>query len=934
MKKFTRLCFLVLLSVATTVVPSNAQNRVTMNGKVTAEDSKTPVAYAVINIPDAGVQTSTDINGEFHIKSLNRNDYKVIISFIGYETLETSADMKSGKTNFEFILKPANFRVDDVIVTAESSKAGDATASKISRTAMDHIQATSIADVLNLLPGSTVPTSSALSLSSQASFSIRGGSSLGTAIIMDGAPMSNNANMQNMTSAISLSMANNASTTAKPTSGIDLRQISTDNIESIEVIRGVASATYGDITSGAVLVNSKAGASPFNLKLQMNPNLYQLSAIQGIGLGKGRGGALNYSADYTYSQYNPTEGYAHYQRINGKVGYTQTIGKWYTNSSFSVGIYRDKAKPNPDDTNDNEYSLEKENTFRFNTNGAFNFNKGWFKNIQYTAAFSLADKHSYLEDLAGNAEWSFSTSKTDGSILSSVTGKPIYLDDGSVLVDGNSSDKAWKTPNAYKYAYNIYGKELDTYAQVKANFAGNIGRTSHRIVIGGDFKNDGNTGRGKVYDPDYPPYRNLSWDYATQRERSYDDVPFMNTLGLFAEETFNWNFARRNLRITAGVRYDKVFNFDSNVAPRINASFEVIPDHLFIRGGYGVTAKTPTLALLYPQEAYFDILNFDNSKSSTVPEDQRFQVITTRVFDTKNYGLKMATAKKYEVGFDFKIGQVKGAVTAYKDCSSNGYSIGVTDQSIQRVDVVQYQSAATADNPYILKQASSTSSLLRYSTPTNNAAYETRGIEAEIDFGRINAIRTRFILDGQWYRNESWSNGYSFARAYAGNVSDHMGIYAPGIKHDFYEILASNLKAVHNIPQIGFVITVTANVVWRERTWSVYQNDEIPIKYISAADGKIYDFEESMFEQDEFKMLDTRKEQDERRNIRDSYRTPMLCMNINVTKEIKDFLRISFYANNAFRSTPLWESTKDPGSFTRRNANTFFFGLSLTAIIK
>ena len=31
---------------------------------------------------------------------------------------------------------------------------------------------------------------------------------------------------------------------------------------------------------------------------------------------------------------------------------------------------------------------------------------------------------------------------------------------------------------------------------------------------------------------------------------------------------------------------------------------------------------------------------------------------------------------------------------------------------------------------------------------------------------------------------------------------------------------------------------------------------------------------------------------------------------------------------------PLWQSTKTPGKFVRRNKDTFFFGLSLTAIIK
>lgn len=61
---------------------------------------------------------------------------------------------------------------------------------------------------------------------------------------------------------------------------------------------------------------------------------------------------------------------------------------------------------------------------------------------------------------------------------------------------------------------------------------------------------------------------------------------------------------------------------------------------------------------------------------------------------------------------------------------------------------------------------------------------------------------------------------------------------------------------------------------------------------------------------------------------------PILCMNINVTKEIRDFMRISFFANNMFRSTPIWESKKNPGSYTRRNANTFFFGAALSIKIK
>ena len=935
MKTFTRLCFSALLAIMIAVVPSYAQNKSTVIGTVTAADTKDPVAYALVHCPEAGVQAVTDGKGHFEMKIVP-GQHKVDISFLGFETIEQTITVKSGKNEFFFELKPANFHVEDVVVTATASKAGAATASTISRTAMDHIQSSSLADVMSLLPGASTPDTRTLTLSQASSFSIRGGSSLGTAVIMDGTPMSNNANMQTMGAGqmpfAAASTAGEAAM-ATPTSGIDMRQISTDNIESVEVIRGIASVEYGDITSGAVIVNSKAGRSPLNIKLTMNPNLYQLSATHGVQLSD-KAGALNYSADYAYSQYKPTEGYSHYERTNGQFGYTNTIGKWYTNTTASVGIYRDKSIPTPGDPNDHRNALQKENRFRVNTKGTFNIDKGWFNNIKYAASFTYTDKNSFYEDQAANAEYTFSTSKKDGEITNSAAGGKAYLEDGSVL-SGNSFGHAIKTPNTYIYRYNIYGEELNTYAQVIANFSGDWGRTKHFIKVGADYRNDGNRGRGKVYDEDCPPMRSSSYGYQTQRDRAYDEIPFMNTLGIFAEESFNLNFGGgRNLNIVAGVRYDNIFGFDDVVAPRINASLDIIPHALSIRGGYGITAKTPTLEMLYPQQAYFDMVNFDNSQATAAGDAQKFQVVTTHVYDSSNDELEMATTTKAEVGIDFQIGKVMGAITAFQDKSDNGYVFTQTADSFHSVDMVRYKANyGDANSLPTLTEESRDKVLLYYSKPTNNSSYVTRGIEASIDFGRIDAIRTRFILDGVWSRTESWVKGYNFKRANAGVNTDHMGVFSDRA-HSFYESLLTNLKAVHNIPSIGFVVTATANVMWRENSWAKYINDEYAIKYISVEDGKMYDFNKEWLDQDEFKHLDVRNDLDYKRNIKDSYKSPVLCMNLNVTKEIKDYMRISFYANNAFRSTPLWESTKNPGSFTRRNANTFFFGLSLTAMIK
>ncbi|MFR7824841.1 MAG: TonB-dependent receptor plug domain-containing protein [Odoribacter splanchnicus] len=70
--------------------------------------------------------------------------------------------------------------------------------------------------------------------------------------------------------------------TSSPAGGVDVRAISTDNIESIEVIRGIPSVEYGDLTSGAVIINSKAGREPFRLRFKTNENIYQVSAGKGL----------------------------------------------------------------------------------------------------------------------------------------------------------------------------------------------------------------------------------------------------------------------------------------------------------------------------------------------------------------------------------------------------------------------------------------------------------------------------------------------------------------------------------------------------------------------------------------------------------------------------------------------------------------------------
>ena len=47
--------------------------------------------------------------------------------------------------------------------------------------------------------------------------------------------------------------------------------VSPDNVESMEVIRGIPSVEYGNLTSGVVIVKTKTGSTPWEAKFKADP---------------------------------------------------------------------------------------------------------------------------------------------------------------------------------------------------------------------------------------------------------------------------------------------------------------------------------------------------------------------------------------------------------------------------------------------------------------------------------------------------------------------------------------------------------------------------------------------------------------------------------------------------------------------------------------
>ena len=948
MKK-RKLCVTAALSLllsGITSLPLHAQSheKGSISGKIHELDEKEkriPLGYATLYFPDYGIGTTSDENGRFSMPNVPMGKARVQVMYVGKVTIDTLVNVNRDLT-LDFTLLNENFNLKEVTVTATQNRAGRSTASNISRQAMDHLQATSLNDLLSLMPGG-ISQNSALNSSQQINIrQIASNSSheealnaLGTAIIRDGAPISNNSNLSAMNPTVS-GGASAMSGGASPSGGVDVRSISTENIESVEIIRGIPSVEYGDLTSGAVIVHTKAGREPLRVKAKTNPNVYQISMGTGYELGKDKG-ALNVSADYAYNTNDPKATYQHYQRATGKVMYSNSFfhNKLRSNTSLDFMYGKDTRDRNPDDESTQTTSEGRDVGFNLNTNGTWNINKGWLQNMRYVLSGNYTDKQSFFETAYGSASAPYSMTTTDGAILSNFKGQHIFDAEGNPITNFGSEDAnhyAVFLPSSYIGHYEIDSREVNAFAKLTATFFKQSGHVNNRILVGFDFKTDGNVGKGKTFDPTSPPLRNQTSKNSSYRPRPYKDIPFIHQFGAFAEENFVWNIGEREWKMQAGVRFDHASVVGSVLSPRFNASFDLIPHTLTLSGGYGITSKMPTLLYLYPEKAYFEYVNINELANESIPENERLFMTTTKVYDTSNENLKVAKNHKAEIGLRLNIGKVSASVTAFQERLKNGYSLDNTFSSFNSFCYKEYTRNENGD----LVLASNLPVLNSYYTPTNNMNIQTQGIEFDVNVGRIDAIRTSFQLNGAWMRTQSWNNGYDFYDNSGTSASSRtpVAIYEADAVKSYRQQLATTLRATHNIPEIGFVVTLTTQAIWNQSNWKTFGNDTIPVGYISL-DNEVTMFPEGKYTSTEQLKADGYDYMLQNPNhshaIKETY-SPYFCFNLNVTKEISDMFRVSFFANNMFRSYPRVESKRNPGTYISLN-NRFFFGLELSCTL-
>ncbi|MDR1524066.1 MAG: TonB-dependent receptor [Tannerella sp.] len=738
----------------------------TITGKISDSKDNKPVEYATVFLSDNRLWTVADEKGEFVLKNVPPGKTVLTIQSLGYVKMTFELDVKDNITDMAFRLAEDNLALDEVVVTATQKTKELTTSYIIDRTTLDHAQILYVSDISSLLPGGKTSLKQNLTSSSQR-FALRSGTnekgnaSFGTAVEVDGVRLQNNAAFDE-------------------TNGADVRNVSSTNIESVEIITGIPSVEHGDLSNGMVIVNTKKGRTPFTVDLSATPNNKQAAISKGFNLGA-NSGTLNAGFEHTKFISNPASPYTSYGRNAFSLKYSNTLNR--TNGmplSFEAGLagnfggYNSKADP---DAFKDTYVQKKDNNFRGNILIKWLLNKPWITNLELSGSVNYSDKLS-----KSNTYESSSSSQAANHSMEEGYFIATYYDK-----DPNAPIILIPTGSWYQLYYHD-NKPVNRMAKIKADWSRRSGFGFNKLMLGGEFNHGANKGRGTYYDDmQHAP----AW-----HEYRYDEKSSVNNIALYAEDKLTLLFndnppskAAKNgpsmLEITAGIRSDITIIKDSeygmvqSFSPRVNAKYtfwekadKAVRD-FNIYAGWGKSVKLPSLEVLYPRPSYSDDLAF---APGTMADGSTFYAYYTIPSKTiYNPDLKWQYNEQVEIGTEANIKGVKISLSVFRNKTFNPYicvknytpySYKQTDQRALNNTIIPSQ-----DRIYAIDKTSGIvtvsdrngiyeSRQLDYTTRDtyksndiyrNGSPVERKGVEWIIDFPKIPAVKTSFRLDGNYY---------------------------------------------------------------------------------------------------------------------------------------------------------------------------------------
>ena len=897
-------------------------NSLILSGSVINKQDKEKLAFASIVVMQQGrfiTGTTSDYAGNFKLNKLKPGQYQLKVSFVGFHTSMVNVQLTANK-QLNLVITPESYALKEVVVTASESK-GITSASKIDRTAMEHLQPTSFTDVLALLPGGSTETPNmnnpnSIRLREAAiSSSDYNTSSLGTQFVVDGTPINTDANMQRVRTEITQNFDSKTSVN----SGVDMRTISTDNIESIEIIRGIPSVEYGDLTSGLVVIKRKLKETPVEARFKADQYSMLFSAGKGLEW-KEKDISLAFDGGFLNSQNDPRNKLNNYKRINFSTrfqkGWNSSTGdRFRFNSSVDYSGNIDASK------NDPEILTQPEDKF-----------KSTYHSVKWQNMFRwTSDGDSFFRNFTANFSASTSKDKIERTRF-------VQLDRDRIAVTNHHEGSYDAVILPYKYTANhiVDGQPLNLYANAKAEFQINLGEMSNRVVTGATWTYAKNLGDGEVYDLARP----LNPLTTSSRPRKYSDIPAGEQFSFYLEDRIHWPIAKHLLSLQAGLRGNMLLNLRKEyllhgkvyLDPRLNIQWKFPGIKLGekelafnLSGGVGGLTKMPTLLHLYPDKVYLDFmqLNYWHANSQ-----YKRMNLYTYIEDPTNYDLKPARNFKWEVRLGAEFDKNEFSVTYFRERMNSGFrSMAVyapyqfKEYDASGVDGDKLTAPPSIENmPFTEKKI-----LGGYGYVGNGSRTLKEGVEFQFASKRFSVINTRLTVNGAWFKT-TYQNSvpvYKSVSKVINNVAisdQYMGLYE---NEDNYVNQRFNTNFIIDtwLSRIGVKLSETIECSWFQSR-ELGRLSGVPIAYMDLSGNlKPYTEADKTHIYKRHLVIPYNDGQFEK-NTNPFY----MYVNFKATKDFGNHVTIALFADRILDYVPNY---KRKGYLIRRTALSPYFGMEI-----
>ena len=949
-----------------------------VSGKVLGEQKRDAISYATVIVEGSSVGTVTNDAGIFVIENLSPGNYKLKVQCLGYVEKTLTVTVKKNVTGLVALLSEMSLALDEVTVTAKRKVTDATTAYSIDRTVLDHLQGISISDVIGLLPGEQ--TNKSQNLTNSQVITLRGSSQemgnpdFGTVVEMDGVRLSGNSAL---------------------TGGTDTRSINNSNVERIDVISGVPSVEYGDFTNGIVKVVSRKGKTPFTADVSVRPHTQTYALSKGLELGH-RGGVINLSYERARSVSDLASPHTSYIRNAFGVRYSNTFHTQRDKQlSMDFGVNGNvgglDSKSDPDAFKET-FLKQRDNAIRANLAFSYRANSLWLSDLRWGATFSYADNQSEqrLNKSASTMESAIHTTENGYFVASKYEDNPsspiILLPTGYWYVSAFNDSKPlnYSTYLKARWSHRFQGISSNLLAGVEWKGEENAGK--------GEYYSDlkyAPTWREYRYS-DQPMMQNLSAYLEEELTVPFKTSRLQVKAGIRSDRTllsgseygsvgsisprFNarYTFAESNTRFLQGITLRAGWGKAVKLP-----SFEILypRDSYVDRLAFAPGAMNDgTTYYAYHTEVvrplYNQNLRWQYNVMREAGADLKFKGVNVSLSFFYNTMYRPYTNTKEYQPFDYNFTDQRSLIGCPIPSADRHYQI---DQSTGIVTVSDKRGIHPSE-VLASRQIHDFSSSYYY---VNGSSSSRIGLEWVLDFDKIRSINTSFRVDGKFYRykgiDERLTPSRSMLNTSDGQPNKYIGYYAGGaVNYNGFvsRRLNLNLTTVTHVPKIRMIFSLRVEGTFmntrqnlseykgQDRSFILNQREDY---FPSASTGSIYDgnhyvgsypiyyisrddmntkipFQEKFlwaYENDKQLYSDLSAlvvKSSTGYMFREQRYSPYFSANINVTKEIGEYLTLSFFANNFFYSMQkikAYHTGLEESLFNSSRISPFNYGLSI-----